>query len=166
MLVIRVSILFIISPVILQAQMVEGIAYNIMLKALLSHGVTEVSARQAYEDTSLVFVDARAINEYRASHIRGAVWCGYDDFDLSRLSHVPKDRKIVVYCSVGYRSEKISEKLVKAGYTDVANMYGGIFEWKNRNYPLVDDAGNATEKIHAYDRIWGVWLDKGEKVYD
>jgi len=33
-----------------------------------------------------------------------------------------------VYCSLGIRSEVIAKKLKKAGYTNVFNLYGGIFE--------------------------------------
>jgi 3-mercaptopyruvate sulfurtransferase SseA len=67
---------------------------------------------------------------------------------------------------VGIRSETISEKLKKAGYTDVHNLYGGIFEWKNKDYPVVDSEGKETENVHAYSKVWGKWLNKGVKVYD
>ena len=99
------------------------------------------------------------------SHIQDAIWVGYDDFDLSRVGEVEKNQKIVVYCSVGYRSEKVSEKLIEAGYEDVANLYGGIFEWRNQDQEVVDEQGQ-TNKVHAYDKVWGVWVTKGEKVYE
>ena len=67
---------------------------------------------------------------------------------------------------MGYRSEKISEQLLDAGYTDVANLYGGIFEWKNQNQKVVNMDGQTTESVHAYNRTWGIWLKNGEKVYD
>ncbi len=148
------------------AQMVESTTYNLMLKTLLSHNVPEVGVAEAHKDTLAVFIDAREIKEFQVSHIKNAVWCGYDDFDLKRVEHIPKNQKIIVYCSVGYRSEKISEKLISAGYDNISNMYGGIFEWKNRDYPLVDERGKVTDKIHAYSRTWGIWVNKGEKVYD
>ncbi|MER3327952.1 MAG: rhodanese-like domain-containing protein, partial [Candidatus Kapaibacterium sp.] len=88
-----------------------------------------------------------------------------DDFELSRVQEISKDSKIVVYCSVGYRSEKIAEKLQGAGYTDVSNLYGGIFEWVNQDRAVVDDQNTPTTKVHAFSRVWGVWLNKGEKVY-
>jgi 3-mercaptopyruvate sulfurtransferase SseA len=70
-----------------------------------------------------------------------------------------------VYCSVGYRSEKVSEQLRQAGYQTVYNLYGGIFEWKNQGHPVVNAEGEPTERVHAYNRSWGVWLKKGDKVY-
>ncbi|MDF9798803.1 hypothetical protein OKW21_004066 [Catalinimonas alkaloidigena] len=45
-------------------------------------------------------------------------------------------------------------------------MYGGIFEWVNQGQDVVDSSGQPTEKVHAYDRVWGIWLKQGEKVYD
>ena len=75
-----------------------------------------------------------------------------------------KNKTIVVYCSIGYRSEKIAEKLRRKGYT-VFNLYGGIFDWKNKGNTVVDSLGNTTEKVHAYNEAWSKWLFNGQKVY-
>ena len=76
-----------------------------------------------------------------------------------------KNAKIVVYCSLGIRSEIVADKLIKQGYTNVYNLYGGIFEWKNNNYNVIDTLGNTTEKVHTFNKDWSKWLFKGEKVY-
>jgi 3-mercaptopyruvate sulfurtransferase SseA len=60
----------------------------------------------------------------------------------------------------------VAEKLTAANYKRVANLYGGIFEWVNQGYPVVDNSGKETGRIHAYNRTWGVWLNRGRKVYD
>ncbi|MBK8965792.1 MAG: rhodanese-like domain-containing protein [Saprospiraceae bacterium] len=136
-----------------------------MLKTLLRHSVPEIDVQASARDSStVVFLDAREPSEFAVSHIRGAVSVGYDHFDLKKLSALDKKSRIVVYCSVGYRSEKVAEKLIAAGYKNVSNLYGGIFEWVNQGFPVFDQAGK-TNRVHAYDRTWGVWLDKGEKVY-
>lgn len=153
-------------PLSLNAQFVESKSYGTMLKALLSHNVKEMGAKDAKRDTGAVFLDAREKKEYNVSHLKNAIWVGYDDFDMKRVKDIYKEKKIIVYCSVGYRSEKITEKLTKAGYTNVTNVVGGIFEWKNLGYPIVDNTGKETEKIHAYSKTWGIWLNKGEKVYN
>lgn len=103
-------------------------------------------------------------DEHAVSRFDNARWVGYDEFKLDRVKDLPKDAPIVVYCSVGYRSEKITEDLQAAGFTNVRNLYGGIFEWVNSGHPVVDDSG-PTEHVHAYDRSWGRWLLRGEKVY-
>lgn len=113
----------------------------------------------------VVLLDSREPGEFAVSHIKGARCVGYDDFDMSALKDIPKDTEIVVYCSVGYRSEKIGEKLLEEGFTNVSNLYGGIFNWVNAGNPVVDGNG-ATPKVHAYNKKWGQWLEKGEKVYE
>ncbi|NJK84044.1 MAG: rhodanese-like domain-containing protein [Saprospiraceae bacterium] len=145
---------------------VESKTYALMLRGLLSHSVPEVTASQAHEvKDKAIFLDAREEKEYQVSHIPNAIFVGYDKFDLEKVAHLAKDKKIVVYCSVGYRSEKITEQLLESGFKDVANLYGGIFEWKNKGYEVVNKDNQATEKVHAFDKTWGIWLKKGEKVY-
>lgn len=144
---------------------VQSKAYDLMLKGLLSHTVTEISAEEAHaQQQTALFIDAREQQEYEVSHLRNAIHVGYDSLDLSNLTDVPKNQTIIVYCSVGYRSEKVSEQLKEQGFEDVSNLYGGIFEWKNRGFEVVDKNG-ATELVHAFDKVWGIWLKKGEKVY-
>lgn len=146
------------------AQKVNSSAYNLMLKALLSHSVKEVTVAEADNMKDIVFVDSREHEEYNVSHIKNAVWVGYQDFNLSRLKDVAKNKKIVVYCSVGKRSEDITKQLMEAGYRDVYNLYGGIFEWVNENKPVYNSEGKTT-KVHAYSKTWGIWLSNGDKVY-
>ena len=138
--------------------------YAERLEGLLSHSVPEIAVGEAARRDSVVFLDARSLEEFVVSRIPGAYWVGFDDFSLDRVSAVPRDQAVVVYCSVGYRSEKITEDLRAAGFRDVSNLYGGIFEWVNQGMPVEDRSG-PTMKIHAYNRAWGRWLLRGEKVY-
>lgn len=135
-----------------------------MLNTLLDHSVPEISVDEASKN-EVVFLDARQLEEYEVSRIRDATFVGFDDFNLNKVADIPKDAEIIVYCSVGYRSEKIAEKLIEEGYQNVQNLYGGIFEWVNQGNEVVDKQGTPTPKVHAYNRIWGIWLKEGEKVY-
>lgn len=143
---------------------VESSAYNLMLKTLLTRDVDEVDVAEAVKLKDVVYVDAREKEEFNVSHIKDAVWVGHKDFDTTRLEGISKDKKIVVYCSVGKRSEDITRKINEAGYKNVANLYGGIFEWVNQGNDVYNDTGK-TKKIHGYSKTWGVWVRKGEKVY-
>ncbi|MDG1427401.1 MAG: rhodanese-like domain-containing protein [Crocinitomicaceae bacterium] len=145
---------------------VQSRSYSDMLYKLLDHSVDEISVSEASElGGSTLFLDAREKKEYDVSHINGAKWVGYDNFKMKRMSGVPKNKEIVIYCSVGYRSEKIAERLEKSGYTNVKNLYGSIFEWVNQGHPVYNNSGKKTMKVHAYDKEWGQWLRKGQKVY-
>jgi rhodanese-related sulfurtransferase len=112
-----------------------------------------------------VLLDARERAEYDVSHLRRARWVGHDDFNLKRVSRIVKTDTVIVYCSIGYRSERVGEQLIKAGYTKVFNLYGGIFQWKNSDGAVVDANNDTTERVHCYDRSWSRFLKKGEKVY-
>lgn len=145
---------------------VQSSTYRLMLKTLLSHTVPEINVEDAYDARrKVVFLDSREAAEYAVSRIKGARFVGYDDFDMNTVRDLPKHQPIVVYCSVGYRSEKVAEKLLADGFTNVQNMYGGIFEWKTQGNPVVDDKGRETDRVHAFSRTWGVWLKNAEKVY-
>ena len=140
--------------------------FKATIDALNSETVPYISvAELARQPAGLLLLDARPPAEFEVSHLAAARRVGYDDFTAEALGPVAKTTPIVVYCSVGYRSEKVGEKLLKAGFTNVRNLYGGLFEWVNQGHGVVDAAGRPTARVHAYSRLWGVWLQRGEKVY-
>lgn len=110
-----------------------------------------------------VFLDARELEEFQVSYIPHAHYVGYDDFDIDRVG-ASKSDTIVVYCSIGYRSEKIGERLQEAGFENVYNLYGGIFKWVNDGNKVHWD-GKPTNRVHTYNEDWGQWLTRGTKVY-
>lgn len=127
---------------------------------------SEVKEKLGKED--IVLLDTRSAKEYSVSHLPDAKFIDYDRFDISQVEDIPKDKKIIVYCSVGYRSEKIGEKLQNAGFENVSNIYGGIFQWKNEELKVVNQAGKVTDSVHTYNKRWGKWLEEGKgiKIYD
>jgi rhodanese-related sulfurtransferase len=113
-----------------------------------------------------VVLDTREEKEYQVSHIKGALYAGYKNFNLQKVSKKikSKDTQVIVYCSLGVRSEDIAQELEKAGYTNIKNLYGGIFNWKNNNLPLVNANQKPTDSVHVYSKQWGKWLTNGVKV--
>ena len=122
----------------------------------------------ALEENKIIILDAREIREYEVSHVKGAINVGYDNFDISKILNTIKDKnkKIVVYCTLGVRSEDIAEKLKASGYTNVFNLFGGIFEWKNNDYNVFNSEEKQTENVHICNEYWSKWLTKGKKVYE
>ena len=107
------------------------------------------------------WLDARAIEEFRVSHIANARWVGSRDFRLSHLEGIPKDATIVVYCSVGIRSQRIGQVLIGAGFTQVSNLEGGIFKWMVDGNEVVDSHNQITVQVHPYDFLWGIFAPVG-----
>ncbi|WP_309608087.1 rhodanese-like domain-containing protein, partial [Flavobacterium sp.] len=115
---------------------------------------------------NIIILDAREKNEFEVSHLKNANFVGYNNFNSKKIiqDYKNQDATIVVYCSIGIRSEKIGEKLLKLGYKNVYNLYGGIFEWKNQNQEVVDSEQKPTENVHAFSKEWSEYLLKGNKI--
>uniref|UniRef100_UPI00366C0351 rhodanese-like domain-containing protein n=1 Tax=Plantactinospora endophytica TaxID=673535 RepID=UPI00366C0351 len=140
-----------------------------LLKKYNTESIPYISVSELQKEKEVILLDAREPKEFEVSHLKNAMCVGYDFFNLENtLTKLPKDKntKIVVYCSLGIRSEDIAEKLQKVGYTNVFNLYGGIFEWKNQGNTIVNLQNNLTEKVHAFNKEWSKWLHKGEKIYE
>jgi rhodanese-related sulfurtransferase len=134
--------------------------YDKELRGLLNFSVPTMDVSEAIaRQSEFIFLDAREMEEYKISHIRNARYVGYNNLELSSIDNLPKATPIIVYCSVGYRSEKIAEKLIKKGYSQVYNLYGSIFEWANCNQPLYDIKESKTNTLHTYNKKWSRWVD-------
>lgn len=121
----------------------------------------------AMPKTNAIILDSREPIEFETSHIKDAHFIGFDEFNIETvLKNFPnKNDTIVVYCSIGIRSEIIAGKIQKAGYKNVFNLYGGIFEWKNHNFAVYNSKGIKTDSIHVFSEVWGKWLKQGTKVF-
>ncbi len=98
-----------------------------------------------------VLLDVRTKAEYEVSHLHGAQ--RVEPGSAASAIDLPRDRPIITYCSVGYRSGAFAEKLREAGYTNVQNMSGSIFQWANEGRPIERDGERAT-KVHPYNDRW------------
>ncbi|MEP6809924.1 MAG: rhodanese-like domain-containing protein [Chthoniobacterales bacterium] len=102
-----------------------------------------------------VLLDVRTKAEYDVSHIHGAQ--RVEPGSEASAIELAKGRPIVTYCSVGYRSGAFAKKLDEAGYKNVHNMSGSIFQWANDGYPVESD-GHPVQKVHPYNEEWGKLL--------
>ncbi len=134
-------------------------AFDKKVDSYLSYTAPVINVKDAYINKSnFIFLDAREFDEYQVSHISGSRFIGYDNFSISTVNDLSKESKIIVYCSIGYRSEKIATKLKKEGFKKVYNLYGSIFEWVNEGYEITDKSGSNTNKIHTYNKKWSQWV--------
>lgn len=156
----------VVAAIVISVAQVQKTSFNRMLKIMLSKSTPTIDVPQAaLGANTYTFLDARERNEFEVSHIANARYVGVSEFKMSTVADLPKNKAIVVYCSIGKRSEDLTLKLQKAGFTNVKNLYGGIFEWVNQGHPVFDMNNKATTKVHAYNKFWGKWLERGTKVY-
>ncbi|MGX1023734.1 rhodanese-like domain-containing protein [Psychroflexus sp. MBR-150] len=114
---------------------------------------------------NIILLDTRTKAEYEVSHLKNAIWVGYDNFEKKNVKHLDKNTKIIVYCSIGVRSEQIGERLKAMDFNNIRNLHGGIFEWVNRGYPIYKN-NLQTQNVHPYDEFWGKFLERGNKVLE
>ena len=105
-----------------------------------------------------LLLDARSPEEYAVSHLPVARRVDPEADSLPGLDTLSRDRPIVVYCSVGYRSARVTAQLRDQGFSNVRNLKGSIFRWANEGRPLVRN-GTPVEAVHPYDATWGTLLN-------
>ncbi len=109
-------------------------------------------------------LDAREEEEFRVSHLKNARNVGYFWFDMRKIYDIPTGANVLIYCTIGSRSEKIAEKLIDAGYKHVFLLYGGILEWVNEAQPVYKGNDVQTSEIHTYTKDLEKWVDRGTLI--
>ena len=143
-------------------------AYDDLLKTVYKNTVPQIKTaalkKKIETNKKLLILDTRSPEEYEVSHISGARLIDYENFKSQDVVGIDKNTEIIVYCTVGARSENIGERLLKIGFTDVENLYGGIFQWVNDDGPILNKNNQPTDSVHTYSWMWSYWLKKGTKV--
>jgi rhodanese-related sulfurtransferase len=96
----------------------------------------DVAARLKSKESRILLLDVREPDERERAAIQPSVHIPMRDVP-TRLSEIPRDRAIVVYCHGGTRSAMIAGFLEGQGYPEVANLSGGIDAWSLRVDPKV-----------------------------
>ena len=106
-------------------------------------------ALRLWQDGGVVFIDARSEAERAVSSLPEAV--SEQDYlaDPSRFA----GKKAVIYCTIGYRSGVLVQKLAAQGMA-TANLAAGIVGWLHAGGSLVDASGAPTRRVHVYGRTW------------
>ncbi|HYH05250.1 MAG TPA: rhodanese-like domain-containing protein [Bacillota bacterium] len=82
------------------------------------------------QNPDIRLVDVRTSEEYREGHIPGSILLPLDRLTTEAEETLPdKNAEMIVYCRSGNRSATASQSLTEMGYTNVANLTGGIMDW-------------------------------------
>ena len=142
----------------------QSVAYKALLATLYDSDFAVLKPAEVTDLSIYQVVDTREKAEFEVSHLQDATWVGYDTFSMENVANLDKGKPVLVYCTVGARSQEIGKKLKEAGFKEVYNLYGGLIEWVNEEKPIFH-GDSLTNHVHIYSRSWGIWLTKGEKVY-
>lgn len=88
----------------------------------------------------LVILDVRTAEEFDEAHIDGAVMLDFyrDDF-ADQLAELDPDVPYLLYCRSGNRSGQTAGLMSQLGFTDVADVDGGVIAWADAGLPLITD---------------------------
>ncbi len=92
--------------------------------------IKEISQKEL---NNAMVVDVRTPEEYKQGHLPDAININWYDADFTKqFSEIDKNKTIYVYCKVGGRSAKATEKLDSLGYKNVINLAGGYDAWSKK----------------------------------
>ncbi len=143
----------------------EGITNKIISKfTRVQHITTSDLAtllNQPDKKNTTLLIDSRAPGEFEISHLSGAENLQTPAEVKAYLTTLPQPpERIIVYCSVGYRSADLTTRIQDEKITGIPtqNLLGSIFSWANEERPLVNDKDKTTDKVHPYNKKWGQLL--------
>lgn len=104
-------------------------------------GVWEIEPMALLEHAAAVqVVDVREAPEFidRLGHLPQARLVPLSQLS-QRMGELDRSRPVVAVCRSGVRSAQASVLLAKAGFTQVANLAGGMLRWKGEGLPVAPD---------------------------
>lgn len=103
-------------------------------------------------ETDYVMIDARNNYESKVGHFEGAILPDLKNFyDFPKWleeieGEIPKDKKVLMYCTGGIRCEKFSLLMEAKGWKDVYQLDGGIL-----NYAKLEGGAHFRGKCFVFD---------------
>ncbi len=100
--------------------------------------VTAFAERVATD--GVVVLDVRTPAEFAEGHLPGAVNIDVESGDFtSDIAELDKDAEYAIYCRSGNRSKVAMQTMADEGFTDLADLNGGIGDWAANGGPVVTD---------------------------
>ena len=113
--------------------------------------VDVTTAKRLLSEGEFLFLDVRETKEIQISTIPNAIT--KQQFEANPEAY--KNRKIIAYCTIGYRSSKYAERWNKQGF-HISNLRGSLLLWSHANGALVDQYGKPTRLVHTYGKKWNL----------
>ena len=92
------------------------------------------TVKEWYDRNEIVLVDVRETSEFDQEHIAGALLLPMSSLDPELFPEI-SDKKVVLHCAIGKRSEAAGKMLLSEGYPGVVHLTGGLDAWKAAGYP-------------------------------
>jgi rhodanese-related sulfurtransferase len=87
---------------------------------------------------NLVVLDVRTPAEYQEGHLPDAALIDFYEADFAeQLAELDRDAPYLLYCRSGNRSGQARALMEQLGFTNVADVDGGILAWAADGFPVV-----------------------------
>ncbi len=97
---------------------------------------TPDEVQAALDAREIVLIDVRTPQEFMFEHIEGAFLMPMAFFTPEALPG-QSDKRIVLHCGSGVRSDRMARKSLAAGVEKIAHMEGGFGAWKAAEKPHI-----------------------------
>ena len=116
-------------------------------------------------DNSAIYIDVRTEQEFLNGHVPDSInipvaWPDQatrqmkpnPDFVQVVSNHLSKDKRIIVGCQAGGRSQLAAQLLAQEGFQDVSNMQGGFGHDRERRFGLAPGSSSHCEILGGASR--------------
>jgi sodium/bile acid cotransporter 7 len=121
--------------------------------------ITPKEAMDLMQSEQVVFVDTRKSKEQKVSMLPNAL----TEKDFEQNLEQYRNKVIIGYCTISYRSGKLAKKLREKGIT-MLNLKGGMLAWVHEG-GKVYDANGETKRVHVYKKKWDYVPEGYEAVW-
>lgn len=125
----------------------------------LINGIIHLSPNESYElclkGAILLDVRPELLISYKTFDVPDYRYCFHQEIE-TYFEHLPKNQPIIVADAVGIKSKEIVQFLMGNGYTQIANLVGGITDWEKDGLPMIfDNKQILTGSCMCQIRAWG-----------
>lgn len=101
-------------------------------------GLSAAEATQLINRRNAVVVDLRTAADYAAGHLPAARHVALDELQ-AKIGQIAKNKAtpVLLVCQTGLQSNKASQAVRAAGYTEVHVLQGGLSAWQQAGMPVV-----------------------------
>ncbi len=136
------------KPRLIRSLLLLILALSILVTACSSDTTTQsielvspadVAQVIADDPAGLVVLDIRTPEEFNEARLADAIMVDFyaDDF-ADQLDTLDKDVPYVMYCRTGNRSSDAVKTMKGLGFVEVYEIDGGIVNWYEQGYPVVN----------------------------
>jgi rhodanese-related sulfurtransferase len=128
--------------------------------------ISQISSQELQQlHQNCMIIDLMTPEEYATGHLRGALnACSYEMIFLDRVAELVPDvtAKLVIYDATGTTQTATTarDRLVRAGYSDVAILIGGLAAWRDAGLPMEPSGQSTAKEVALHDGTYQIVVEQ------